>query len=110
MKAKLIELYCGSPTGEIALDKLPVLVGRSPDAGIRVDDRWASRRHCEIDEVHGTLLVRDLGSTHGTLVNNKSIRESPLLPGDILGVGLTDFQASYDRSTISAVMHEALAQ
>lgn len=98
MYAKLIKQYVGALdvgalVSEIVLDKLPVVVGRSPDAEIRVEDHWVSRRHCEIDESHGTLVVRDLGSKHGTFVNNNLITESPLLPGDILGVGLTVFQA-----------------
>lgn len=77
--------------GEFPLDHLPLIIGRRPDADIRVTDRWASRCHCEIAESNGALVVRDLGSSHGTLLNGHFITESSLTPGDRLTVGLTTF-------------------
>lgn len=76
---------------DFPLDDLPIVLGRSPEAGIRVADRWASRNHCEISKKDGVLCVRDLASTHGTLLNGQLITESALVPGDKLTVGLTSF-------------------
>ena len=50
----------------VRLNKYPVLLGRSESADIRLDDRWLSRNHCEIDVTDGELIIRDLGSKHGT--------------------------------------------
>lgn len=79
----------------IKLRQLPVVIGRGRDSDIRLDDPLVSRQHCEIDELDGALVVRDLGSTNGTLVNGSSISEATLLPGDQLTVGKSQFLASY---------------
>ncbi len=84
-------------TRKIVLDKLPVMIGQGPDAGIHVDDNWASRRHCEINSIKGTLVVRDLGSMLGTFVNGLNVNTAELMPGDRLTVGGTSFQVLYER-------------
>ena len=56
---------------DILLEQLPVVLGRGPDAGIRLQDRWASQIHCEISERNGMLFFRDLGSRHGSLINGR---------------------------------------
>ena len=98
MRVKLISLDDWMPHRKIAIGKLPTTIGRSPDAGICLEDRWVSRRHCQLDQIGGTLVVRDLGSTHGTFVNGVQIAEAHVLPGDKLTVGMSSFQAQYKRS------------
>ena len=95
MKVKLISIDPLFPKLKVVLDKLPVVIGRGPDVGLRLEDRWISRIHCEIDEITGTLIVRDLGSKNGTLVNGEHIRSAPLMPEDRLTVGMTSFQVQY---------------
>ena len=107
MKAKLIGLDSHGPAIHIVLDTLPVVIGRNPEADVRVDDRWISRVHCEIGELDGPLVVRDLDSRNGTAVNGQYITESHLLPGDRLTVGLTTFEVQYQRNQIGAL--EAVA-
>ena len=60
-----------------------------------MEDQWVSRRHCELNELNGILVVRDLGSKHGTYINGMRVSEAPLLPEDKLTVGLTSFVACY---------------
>ena len=74
---------------ELVVDHFPIVIGRSPEVDITLDDRWASRRHCEIDLRDGLLIARDLGSKHGTLVNDVCVSEAVLQPGDRLCVGLS---------------------
>jgi pSer/pThr/pTyr-binding forkhead associated (FHA) protein len=81
---------------EIALGRSPVLVGRDPDAVIQVLDCFASRHHCEISERNGAVVVRDLGSTNGLLVNGCDAYEALLNPGDTLSVGATNLVVCYD--------------
>lgn len=81
----------------IAVEQLPVVIGRSPSSGICIEDRFASRRHCELTVDDGTLLVRDLGSTHGIVVNGSSVTEARLKPGDRLSIGLATFVVDYER-------------
>ena len=92
MTLTLVKLDAKTAADVISLAELPLLIGRSPLAKIRLDDTFVSRCHCEIEEVSGTLLVRDLGSTHGTLVNGQAIIQSPLRLGDTLTIGHTSFK------------------
>jgi pSer/pThr/pTyr-binding forkhead associated (FHA) protein len=98
MKVKLVSLAPNGRKSKLVLKKLPVVIGRGTDAEVRLPDRWASRRHCEIYEIEGAPVVRDLGSTHGTFINGHQVTESHLMPGDRLTVGLTSFQAHYKRN------------
>lgn len=84
---------------DLSMDGFPLIIGRCPDADITLNDRWVSRRHCVVEEQAGRLLVRDLGSKHGTFVNDGRVMESVLLPGDKLNVGLTTLIATYDLPT-----------
>lgn len=80
----------------IPLDRLPLIIGRNPEAGLRLQDRFVSQFHCEISESNGVLFVKDLGSKHGCLINGIIVTESPLMPGDRLSVGLTTFIVQYE--------------
>ncbi|HUT93245.1 MAG TPA: FHA domain-containing protein [Thermoguttaceae bacterium] len=98
MRVKLVSQSPWTPKRRIVVKRFPAMIGRDPDAEVQVDDRWASRRHCEIDQVDGTLVVRDVGSRHGTFVNGESVRSARLLPGDRLTVGATSFEVVYRRT------------
>jgi pSer/pThr/pTyr-binding forkhead associated (FHA) protein len=76
--------------------RFPALIGRSEEADVRLSDRWTSRQHCRLEERDGVLVVRDLGSRHGTWVNQNRVVESPILPGDQLSVGLVTLRAKYE--------------
>jgi len=103
MNAELIPLGPLQHNGHVSVAKFPFVIGRAADAKLRVDDRWSSRHHCEIDEVDGTLIVRDLASSNGTLVNGKTVCTAPLLPGDELTVGISIFKVSYRRDPLKPV-------
>ena len=68
-----------------------IVIGRSPDADLIVDDQYASLRHARISELpDGSLVVEDLGTVNGTFLNGRSIfRPTPFRPGDVLRVGRT---------------------
>ncbi len=62
MQIELTEVDSSTDQRKIVLDSLPVMIGQGPDAGVRLDDQWVSRHHCEISVTKDTLVVRDLGS------------------------------------------------
>ncbi len=97
MKVELIPVGLLARRDHMWLNKFPTVLGRATDADVRVEDRWASRFHCEIDEDDGILVLRDLESSNGTLVNGAAVRSSPLLPGDQFTVGISVFEVSYER-------------
>lgn len=76
------------PHAPLPLDaKSGVVVGRSRSCDLRLPDSDASRRHAEIIAVTGGFVVRDLGSTNGTFVNDQQIEERQLKPGDRIQIG-----------------------
>jgi hypothetical protein len=94
MDAKLVVVGGKASKGEVKL-KLPTVLGRSREAGLAIAHPNVSRRHCEIREVEGALVVRDLGSSNGTLVNDTMVKEVVLKPGDTLTIGPLVFRAEY---------------
>jgi pSer/pThr/pTyr-binding forkhead associated (FHA) protein len=58
--------------------------------GLRLHDRMASRHHARISADGKTVVLEDLGSTNGTLVNNEEVRSLAVLTaGDLIQVGLS---------------------
>ncbi len=64
-----------------------VVLGRSFDADLRLDDPAVSRRHARISLAGGHCSIEDLGSENGTLVNGRRIAApTPLQSGDQIGL------------------------
>ncbi|MGP3967812.1 FhaA domain-containing protein [Streptomyces sp. 6N223] len=65
-----------------------LVIGRSTEADVRIDDPGVSRRHCEI---HATqpATVRDLGSTNGIVVDGQHTKRATLRDGSRIVVGST---------------------
>ncbi|MDX3238397.1 FHA domain-containing protein, partial [Streptomyces sp. ME03-5709C] len=67
----------------------PTLVlGRSTEADVRVDDPGVSRRHCEI-RVGSPSMIVDLGSTNGIVVDGQHTQRATLRDGSRIVVGST---------------------
>jgi hypothetical protein len=64
-----------------------VIVGRARSADFRVDDPNVSRRHAAIYWADGGLMVEDLDSTNGTMVNGHPVTHCVLSPDDVVVVG-----------------------
>ena len=80
---------------QITVDSLPIVVGRSPDVDIVIRDRWVSRRHCEILRLNQAVMIRDLDSCHGTLVNEIRVKNTELNHGDKVQIGLSIFEVVF---------------
>ncbi len=96
MKVVLAIYQQSAKVKDCILDKLPLVIGRSESADIQLDDRWVSRQHCRVDVQEGVIVVEDLESRHGTLVNNKRVTWSKVFPGDTLCIGLSRLVACYE--------------
>jgi hypothetical protein len=71
-----------------------VVLGRGTDADIQINDPGVSRRHAEIrlmpEGPEGIRVVLvDLGSTNGTLVNGRRTTEADLVDGSTVRIGNT---------------------
>ena len=89
-----LEVVDGPHAGlRFPLEHLPAVAGRGPEADIRLDqDLGISRQHAEFYLQSGTLHVRDLNSTHGTLVNGRAVFDQLLEPGDRVELGHSSLQ------------------
>jgi pSer/pThr/pTyr-binding forkhead associated (FHA) protein len=80
--------------------KLPAQIGRHRDAALKIAHRTVSRKHCELFEVDGLLMVRDLGSLNGTYVKGRRVND----------IGPLTFRVSYgyagDHTTIPPIVFQ----
>jgi pSer/pThr/pTyr-binding forkhead associated (FHA) protein len=89
MKVSLRLKIADKPEGlRIPIDRLPFLIGRDPVCHLRPASHFISKHHCTIWTRGDLLLVRDLGSTNGTYLNDHAVTgEQQALNGDRLKVG-----------------------
>ncbi len=91
----MLQLIEGPDTGQVAtrwrVDQTsPLILGRGQEARIQLPDASISRRHAEIGFDGVDWIVRDLGSRHGTQVNERPVpsgSETPLRHRDVLRLG-----------------------
>jgi two-component system cell cycle response regulator len=97
----------------------PLIIGRSPQCDIQVDQESVSRNHCRIRFTGSEFLVNDLGSTNGTYVNDDLVEgEGRLRHGDQLKVGRTilkfiigdDVEAQYHEEIYRLMTTDGLTQ
>jgi FhaA, N-terminal domain/FHA domain len=67
-----------------------VVIGRSRDCDIQLNDANASRRHAELRQEGASYWIVDLGSTNGIEVNGKRVKRAKLHDGDTITIGSTD--------------------
>jgi len=68
-------------------------IGRSKEADVRIDDRYASSIHARVFSREGRFYVEDMGSTNGTLLNGATLHgEADLIDGDTIQIGDTTFR------------------
>lgn len=87
MEVALVRVTAEGESQRVVLSKDKTVVGRQEGCQLRVPIAGVSRKHCEIEVEGGSIVVRDLGSSNGTFVNQERVREHPLAPGDLLSVG-----------------------
>lgn len=89
MRFRLVPLEGGNA---IELSRDLTVVGRKEDCDLRLDHKSISKFHCVIVKLENTLLLRDLGSTNGTVVNGKKIRRATLKNNDCLNIANLPFR------------------
>lgn len=90
------EIVVHPPTGRPethALGSKGLILGRSGQASVILDDVYVSDEHAEVLADEGGWAVRDLGSTNGTFLNGAKVtRPTQLAAGDQLRVGKTNVE------------------
>jgi pSer/pThr/pTyr-binding forkhead associated (FHA) protein len=68
-------------------------IGRSAEADVQIDDRYASGVHARIFTRDRHTFVEDMNSTNGTLLNDATLNgEAELIDGDVVRIGDTEFR------------------
>jgi pSer/pThr/pTyr-binding forkhead associated (FHA) protein len=65
-----------------------VVLGRSTEADLRVDDPGVSRKHAEI-RMGNPSVVMDMGSTNGIIVDGQHTQRATLRDGSRIVLGST---------------------
>src|SRR6185295_8032749 len=64
-----------------------VLIGRKGDADVVLNNQHVSRHHAKLVKTSEGYSLQDLGSTHGTFVNESRIDQHALKHGDRISLG-----------------------
>ncbi len=73
------------------------LLGRGTDCDLRMVDPGVSRHHSELRVEDGHVVLVDLGSTNGTIVNGQPVRRAALVDGTTITLGRTTLVFRQDR-------------
>ncbi len=91
------ELWILHDNQRTPIDGPVIQIGRAPGCEIVLDDRNVSRRHAEIRRRGPVVVLVDLDSTNGTIVNGRRVREHPLSDGDRITLG--NSRLTFERRT-----------
>jgi diguanylate cyclase (GGDEF)-like protein len=110
----------GTNVGEMHKIEGPELViGRAASATVRLNDDGISRRHCRVITIGGQVIIEDLGSANGTLVNGEMIQHHALKEGDKIRLGATTtlkftyqdkLDESFQQQMIDAALKDGLTR
>ncbi len=86
-------------------------VGRSDENTLSIRDSSISERHCEIYDNGTDLIVRDLGSRNGTVVNGELLRDAqrPLAHGQVVKFGAIEARLEMPASASSDTVTDVTA-
>jgi hypothetical protein len=101
---QLIATVKGVEVKHVYLHKDRTILGRKPGNDIVLDTMVISGQHCAFDLVGvADVFVEDLGSTNGTYVNDRMVKDrTRLSDGDVIAIGpyrIKYLQASEEPST-----------
>jgi len=86
-KCQLIVLSSSAKGKKLDLNRPVTKIGKKEDNDLVLDEKTVSRNHVEIIQTEDSFLLKDLGSTNGTFINDIRVKEAYLSPGDVIRVG-----------------------
>jgi len=90
--ACLVVIYGLDMGKKYNIEKPTIIIGRSSKSDIQVDQESISRSHAKLVNSGETVVIRDLGSTNGTYVNDELVEECTLRDADLVKIGRTIFK------------------
>jgi hypothetical protein len=77
----------GSQRGELFTLAPVTSIGTDAKCTVVLNDKFMSSRHAEIKAENGVWVLRDIGSTNGTYVNNRRVDRHELVDNDFIKFG-----------------------
>jgi Protein of unknown function (DUF3662)/FHA domain len=74
----------------LRIDKPRILIGRSRECDVQIEDANVSRRHAELRREGTVYWIVDLDSTNGVEVDGRRVKRAKLEPGDAFTIGATE--------------------
>ncbi len=95
-------IACGDwLSGQSYVIKGHTVLGRDTSCDITIPGTHLSRRHAELAITGDKLLIRDLGSSNGTFIDQEQISESELKDGDEIRFDVLTFRVQAPGSEIT---------
>ena len=102
MNLKLLVVQGKPPGKALVFGPGEYYLGRGPECNIRFNSEWVSRQHCLLRVSVAEVVLRDLGSRNGTLVNGQLVSGDHLLTnGEQIQIGQVVFEVLLDLPTDS---------
>jgi pSer/pThr/pTyr-binding forkhead associated (FHA) protein len=77
----------------IPIDKFPFYIGRKSDSNFALPSNEISRKHAVIIKLMNAIMIKDLGSTNGTYLNDKLVKDAvSLIDQDKIRFGSIEFK------------------
>ena len=92
----LLVRRAGEADREVPIGAEPLIIGRAPGSGVRLDAIEVSRAHCRIMCDNGLVTVTDLKSTNGTLIGDQPIAGTVVL-GSAAVLQIGPYRLEYQR-------------
>lgn len=112
--SKLILSFEGTVLATVVVNKDRITIGRKPENDIQVDNLAVSGHHAAVLRVGNDVVLEDLNSTNGTIVNGQLVQKHVLKNFDVIELGkhklkyLVEAQASAAGMEKTMVMRRPL--
>jgi pSer/pThr/pTyr-binding forkhead associated (FHA) protein len=102
MDVKLIVTGGSKQSRVIPLRSEETIVGRQRGCDLRIPSPLVSRRHCRLSFRDGCLILEDLASANGSLLNGVAVKGQEMVyPGDHLTIGPVTFRVEYQLTPVT---------
>jgi pSer/pThr/pTyr-binding forkhead associated (FHA) protein len=94
--AIIVQTVDGVVVSRFDIDNAGLSIGRAADNTVQIDDSAVSSNHAEIvieqdADDRMVYVIRDVGSTNGTFLNEQKVEHQPLRHKDVIRVGWNNF-------------------
>jgi pSer/pThr/pTyr-binding forkhead associated (FHA) protein len=86
----------------------PITIGRDSQNTISLHSTTVSRHHARLDVEDEQIIIRDLGSTNGILINGQRVAQASLQDGELFQIGPFIFSVLLETAPVSISPPESI--